>query len=108
MLMQCNQLIRLVKEWYGHVKEETMAPARMMQFVDQHVRDCTVCQEDPGIYAEVEKIRGFVLPESKIPKALREQNAEEVPQSIASKDGDDDDEGDDDEGDDDESDDDDD
>ena len=91
--MQCNQLIRLVKEWYVHVKEETMAPARMMQFVDQHVRDCVVCQEDPGVYAEVEKIRGFVLPESKIPKALREQDAEEAPRSKPSKD---DDEGDDD------------
>jgi len=99
--MQCNQLIRLVKEWYVHVKEETMAPARMMQFVDQHVRDCLVCQEDIGVYAEVEKIRGFVLPESKIPKALREQDTDEVSQSRLSEDGDSEGDDDDSEGDDD-------
>jgi len=35
--MQCNQLTRLIKGWFLHVKDETMAPARMMQFVDQQI-----------------------------------------------------------------------
>jgi len=67
--MECETLIRLIKDWYLRVKQETMAPARMMQFVDQHVKTCKVCQEDLLLSDEVEKIREFVLPESKIPKA---------------------------------------
>ncbi len=72
--MQCNQLIRLTKTWFLHVKDETMAPARMMQFVDDHIKECDVCREDPDLHQEIEKIREFVLPESKIPKAYRAQN----------------------------------
>lgn len=70
--MQCSQLIRLMKDWYLHVKEETMAPARMMQFAEKHILNCAVCQQDDGLAVEIEKIRDFVLPESKIPKAERE------------------------------------
>lgn len=88
--MQCNQLIRLIKDWYAHVKDETMAPARMMQFVDQHIRNCTVCQEDIVLTAEIEKIRGFVLPESKIPKAIREQGDDDSPEPSYSSGRDDD------------------
>ncbi len=71
--MQCEKLIRLIKGWYLHVRDETMAPARMMQFVDQHIKECDVCQADAELAQEVEKIRDFVLPASKIPKAIREQ-----------------------------------
>ena len=49
--MQCNQLTRLIKGWFLHVKDETMAPARMMQFVDQHIKECEVCREDPDLHA---------------------------------------------------------
>jgi hypothetical protein len=66
--MECEQLIRLIKDWYVRVKQETMAPARMMQFVDQHVKGCRVCQTDLLLPEEVEKIRDFILPEAKIPK----------------------------------------
>ncbi len=69
--MQCNQLIRLIKEWYVCVKQETMAPARMMEFVDRHIHQCSTCQRDADLPQEVEKIRDYVLPESKIPKAVR-------------------------------------
>ena len=75
--MQCNQLIRLMKDWFLHVKEETMAPARMMQFTDKHISTCEVCQQDPDLLLEIEKIREFVLPESKIPKSERDE--EDVP-----------------------------
>jgi hypothetical protein len=78
--MQCNQLIRLIKGWFLHVKDETMAPARMMQFIDQHVKECETCREDPELTEELEKIREFVLPESKIPKAYRSQNKTPTPE----------------------------
>jgi hypothetical protein len=78
--MQCTQLIRLIKDWYLHVKEETMAPARMMQFTDKHIKHCQVCLQDPGLTEEVERIREFVLPESKIPKSEREDADEATPE----------------------------
>jgi len=78
--MQCNQLIRLTKSWFLHVKNETMAPARMMQFIDDHIKECEVCREDPDLHQEIEKIREFVLPESKIPKAYRAQNKALTPE----------------------------
>lgn len=78
--MQCNQLIRLIKGWYLNVKDETMAPARMMQFIDEHIRACEVCREDLDLHQEIEKIRVFVLPDSKIPKAFREQNKTPTPE----------------------------
>lgn len=52
-----------------------MAPARMMQFVDQHVKNCQVCKNDLILPEEIEKIREFVLPESKIPKASRSDDS---------------------------------
>lgn len=69
--MQCERLIKLVKLWYLHVREETMAPARMVQFIKQHVSTCTVCKQDPDVNEEIEKITDIILPESKIPKAVR-------------------------------------
>ena len=78
--MECEQLIRLIKDWYLRVKQETMAPARMMQFVDQHVKGCSACQSDLLLPDEVEKIREFVLPESKIPKATRPSDDSSTPE----------------------------
>ncbi len=72
--MQCERLIKLAKSWYIHVREETMAPARMISFMENHAADCPVCQEDPDVYDEIAKIREMILPESKIPKAVRMQN----------------------------------
>lgn len=69
--MDCQQLIRLIKDWYLRVKQETMASARMMQFVDQHVKTCPICKNDLILPEEIEKIREYVLPESKVPKAIR-------------------------------------
>ena len=69
--MDCQQLIRLIKDWYLRVKQETMAPARMMQFVDQHVKTSPICKNDLILPEEIEKIREYVLPESKVPKAIR-------------------------------------
>jgi hypothetical protein len=74
--MQCERLIKLSKSWYISVKEETMAPARMVQFIKQHVASCSVCEEDPDIQDEIVKITEIVLPESKIPKAVRMKQQE--------------------------------
>ena len=77
--MQCERLLKLSKQWYLHVKDETMAPARMVQFIKQHVADCPLCQEDPDIQDEIQRITEIILPESKIPKAVRlKQEAEEA------------------------------
>lgn len=57
-----------------------MAPARMMQFVDQHIKDCAICQGDPDLPQEVEKIREHVLPESKLPRAFRVPNKSLTPE----------------------------
>ena len=56
-----------------------MAPARMMQFVDQHVKGCPICKNDLILPEEIEKIREFVLPESKIPKASRSPDDSATP-----------------------------
>ena len=50
-----------------------MAPARMMQFTERHINGCEVCQQDPVLAEEIEKIRAIVLPESKLPKAERDE-----------------------------------
>ena len=73
--MQCERLISMIKSWYIHVREETMAPARMVSFMEQHVATCNVCQQDPEVNEEIAKITELVLPESKIPKAVRQQNS---------------------------------
>lgn len=72
--MQCERLIKLAKSWYIHVREETMAPARMISFMEHHADECDVCQKDPDLQDEIAKIREMILPESKIPKAVRLQN----------------------------------
>ena len=51
-----------------------MAPARMVSFMEKHAAECPVCQEDPDIQDEIAKITEIILPESKIPKAIRMQN----------------------------------
>lgn len=69
--MQCERLIKLAKSWYLSVRDETMAPARMISFIEQHVDNCEICQADPDIRDEIAKITEIILPESKLPKAMR-------------------------------------
>jgi hypothetical protein len=66
--MKCNRLISLVKNWYLKVQEESMAPARMVAFMEKHISQCEECLADPDVKQEAEKIREIVLPPSKIPK----------------------------------------
>ncbi len=57
-----------------------MAPARMMQFADKHILNCETCQQDPELAEEIEKIRDFILPESKVPKSKSEEQKEATPE----------------------------
>ena len=75
--MQCERLIKLAKQWYLHVKDETMAPARMIQFIKNHVATCDTCLADSELEEEIEKITALILPDSKIPKAVRLQQEKE-------------------------------
>lgn len=75
--MECEQLVRLIKEWYLQVRQETMAPARMMRFVDQHVKNCPVCARDLLLPEEIEKVREIVYPESKIIAPAQTDGTEE-------------------------------
>lgn len=71
--MQCQRLLKQTKAWYIHVTNETMAPARMISFIKDHAVECDICREDPDLEEEIEKITEMILPESKIPKAVRMQ-----------------------------------
>lgn len=72
--MQCERLIKMTKSWYLHVRDETMAPARMVGFIEEHAQSCEICIKDPDLKEEIAKITELILPESKIPKAVRQQN----------------------------------
>ncbi len=58
--MQCQRLKRLARDWYQKVKEDALAPARMMELIQRHVDQCPVCQTDPDLAEEIEKIREFI------------------------------------------------
>jgi hypothetical protein len=73
--MQCERLIKMIKSWYLSVREETMAPARMVSFMEQHAATCEVCLQDANLKEEFAKITELILPESKIPKAIRQQGS---------------------------------
>lgn len=75
--MQCERLIKMIKSWYISVRQETMAPARMVSFMEQHAATCEVCLRDPDLKDEIAKITELVLPESKIPKAIRQSSFDE-------------------------------
>ncbi len=67
--MQCKRLKTLTREWYQKVKEDALAPARMMELIYRHVNQCPVCQTDPDLPEELEKIREFIrAPEISPPK----------------------------------------
>lgn len=74
--MQCARLLKQIKTWYLHVQSETMAPARMISFIENHASQCNICLADPDLQEEIAKITEMILPESKIPKAVRQQQEE--------------------------------
>lgn len=93
--MQCERLIKQIKGWYFHVSNETMAPARMVSFIEKHAAECPICLNDPDLQEEIEKITEIILPESKIPKAVRMQQEQDELERRADDDDSDDDDSDD-------------
>ena len=75
--MECERLKKLVKNWYVQVQDESMAPARMVDFMRNHVADCLTCMADPVIEIEIKRITEIVLPPDKIPKAARKDKAQD-------------------------------
>ena len=75
--MECERLKKLIKNWYTQVQDESMAPARMVDFMRNHITDCVDCLGDPIVELEVKRITEIVLPPSKIPKAVRREEAQE-------------------------------
>jgi len=66
--MECERLQRLVKSWYAQVQEESMAPARMVSFMEKHIAECAFCLADPLVRQDIGKITAIILPPSKIRK----------------------------------------
>lgn len=81
--MQCERLMKLSKSWFVHVRDETMAPARMISFMKKHAEECSLCQNDPDLNDEIAKITELILPESKIPKAVRMQQEHDEMEAAA-------------------------
>lgn len=97
--MECERLIKLIKNWYGQVQDEAMAPARMVDFMRSHLDSCPICMADPGVDAEIKKIVEIILP-AKPPKAVRAEeedigDAEEFEEPDETSESDDDEESDD-------------
>ncbi|MFH2123144.1 MAG: hypothetical protein ABIJ50_06665 [Pseudomonadota bacterium] len=69
-----------------------MAPARMISFIENHASQCDICLADPDLQEEITKITEMILPESKIPKAVRLQQEEADEESTEDEDEDDEDE----------------
>jgi hypothetical protein len=84
--MECDRLKKLVRNWYVQVQDEAMAPARMVDFMRNHVAGCLTCMADPLNEIEIKRITEIVLPPTKIPKAIRKESDDLEP---GDKDGDD-------------------
>ena len=66
--MECKRLQGLVKSWYAQVQEESMAPARMVSFMEKHIAECAFCLADPLVRQDIVKITALLLPPTKVRK----------------------------------------
>ncbi len=92
--MECERLNRLVRAWYVQVQEETLAPARMVEFMEKHLENCDDCLADSNVRYEIKKITEIVLPASKMTKSPKQDNdddVEDVEEADSSEESDDDD-----------------
>ncbi|MFO7761901.1 MAG: hypothetical protein ACQES8_00760 [Thermodesulfobacteriota bacterium] len=64
---------RLVRLWYEQVQDESMAPARMVEFMQNHIGSCDTCLSDPHVKYEVEKIKKILFSSSKVNRALKKE-----------------------------------
>jgi hypothetical protein len=72
--MECERLTKLIKSWYIQVKDEALAPARMVDFMKTHLAGCPVCMGDLVVESEVKRIIELILPATKIPKIASREN----------------------------------
>lgn len=64
--MECERFKRLLKTWYIQIQNESLAPARMVDFMENHVTDCPVCLMDPEAKKDIAKIITLILPQDKL------------------------------------------
>ncbi|NOX24736.1 MAG: hypothetical protein GXP59_01200 [Deltaproteobacteria bacterium] len=64
--MECERFKHLLKLWYTQVQEETLAPARMVDLMENHIAECSTCLMDPNSKKNIEKIITLVLPKDKL------------------------------------------
>lgn len=79
--MECERFKRLLKTWYIQVQSESLAPARMVDFMENHVTDCPVCLMDPSAKKDIAKIITLILPQDKLrqtPKSTDEADPDEL------------------------------
>lgn len=90
--MECERLQRLVKSWYAQVQEESMAPARMVSFMEKHIAECAFCLADPLVRQDIDKINAIILPPTKVrkPTAEEEDDLPAIPDDEADTPADDD------------------
>jgi len=78
--MECERFKRLFKNWYLQVQDEALAPARMVELMENHIADCPVCMMDPDVRQDMKKIITLVLPQDKlkiVPRTNRKKPVEE-------------------------------
>jgi hypothetical protein len=69
--MECERFKKLLKSWYIQVQNESLAPARMVDFMENHVAECSVCIMDPEAKKDIAKIITLVLPQDKLKQTVR-------------------------------------
>lgn len=81
--MECKRLNKMIRDWYVQVQDETLAPARMVEFMHDHAETCDTCFVDPNIQEEIKKITAIVLPPSKMTKKPKKKEAPVEPTAAA-------------------------
>ena len=69
--MECERFKKLLKSWYIQVQNESLAPARMVDFMENHVADCPLCLMDPDAKKDIAKIITLILPQDKLRQTVR-------------------------------------
>ncbi len=77
--MQCKRLEKQIKAWYVQVQGEAMAPARMVEFMEQHILDCELCLTDEAVRLDVNRITEIILPPAKVRKKTVAKTNDEQP-----------------------------
>lgn len=73
--MECERFKKLLKSWYAQVQNEALAPARMVDFMENHISDCPTCMMDPEARKDITKIITLVLPQDKLKPPSRSDRA---------------------------------